>query len=243
MLTGSKRKLYTLHQSSELSPLSPEKKSGGMEHLDLSSNSNSVEMFDVLRDHGTLEAIEIEGSSLRDLKYKLSLAEIESKQLLTKIKFVEQKLQKSEEHNHDLIQKLGAVEVENKQLRYRMSSSETQFKEIEEEAQVLAAKHDELVEQYTALQETFKAQEVDIINLKQTSAHLCDLLAQNSDYERLIEELKKMQSQLEKGSWEDLEVYEAISQQISIVVNSITQTMELMRKIKELENQLTKTER
>jgi hypothetical protein len=98
-------------------------------------------MFDALKDHGT---IDVDGSScsIRDLKYRLSLAEIENKQLATKLKFVEQKLQKSEEHNRELIQKLAASDVENKQLRYRIGTSDKEFKEIEEEAQVLAVKHD-----------------------------------------------------------------------------------------------------
>lgn len=68
--------------------------------------------------------------------------------------------------------------------------------------------------------------------MKQTAAHLCDLLSQNTDHDKVQEELKKMQSQLEKGSWEDLEVYESISQQISIVVTCIGQNFELSKRIK-----------
>jgi hypothetical protein len=89
-----------------------------------------------------------------------------------------------------------------------------------------------LVEQYTNLQESYKGLEVDVVNMKQTAAHLCDLLSQNTDHEKVQEELKKMQSQLEKGSWEDLEVYESISQQISIVVTCIGQNFELSKRIK-----------
>lgn len=43
-----------------------------------------------------------------------------------------------------------------------------------------------------------------------------------------------MQFQLEKATWEDAEVYEAISQQISIVVNCIGQNVELSEKIQDL---------
>jgi hypothetical protein len=44
------------------------------------------------------------------------------------VKFLEQKLKKSEQHNHELIQKLGICEVENKQLKFSTANAEQSFK-------------------------------------------------------------------------------------------------------------------
>lgn len=57
MLTGAQsKKLYTLHQSSEvLSPLSPSKRSPTGEHLEFSNHS--IEAFDPLKDNGTIDEL------------------------------------------------------------------------------------------------------------------------------------------------------------------------------------------